>query len=82
MTRTWLSHRDLLQIVEQSIRAEVGFGIYYAVSGNAGGLHDLSGARRELNYVPIDDGASIGRWARSINRFRDKLRGKIPAIFR
>jgi NAD+ dependent glucose-6-phosphate dehydrogenase len=82
MSRTWLSHRDLLRIVEQSLRAEVGFGIYYAVSGNSGRLHDLESARRELSYVPIDNGATIGRWARRINRFRNKLRGKIPVMFR
>lgn len=75
MTRTCLSHRDLLQIVERSLRAEVGFGICYAVSANAWRLHDLADARKELNYVPVDDGASIGRWARRIRQFRDKLRG-------
>jgi nucleoside-diphosphate-sugar epimerase len=78
MTRTWLSHRDLLQIVERSLRAEIGFGIYYAVSANAGRLHDLSEARKELNYVPVDDGASTNRWARRIRQFRDKLRGTWP----
>jgi nucleoside-diphosphate-sugar epimerase len=81
ISRTWLSHRDLLHIVERSLCSEVGFGIYFAVSGNAPRLHDLSAARRELRYVPIDDGASIGRWARIINRLRDKLRGKILTIF-
>ena len=78
-TRTWLSHRDLVQIVERSLRAEVGFGIYYAVSGNAGRLHDLESARRELNYVPLDTSATTGRWTRRLNRFRDRLRRKILA---
>ena len=78
-TRSWLSHRDLLQIVEQSLRAEVGFGIYYAVSGNAGRLHDLESARRELNYVPLDTSATTGGWTRRLNRFRDRLRCKVPA---
>ena len=82
VNRTWLSHRDLLQIVEQSLRAEVGFGIYYAVSGNTGRLHDLESARRELNYIPIDKTGTVGRWAGRFERFRDRLRRRIPAIFR
>ena len=82
IVRTWLSHRDLVEIVERSLRADVGFGIFYAVSGNAGGLHDLSALRRHLDYVPVDNAAAIGRWARSFGRVRNIVRAKITVMFR
>lgn len=54
-TKTWLSHRDLLQLVRKSLTAEVGFGIYYGVSGNTGRFWDLSNARADLGYHPEDN---------------------------
>jgi NAD+ dependent glucose-6-phosphate dehydrogenase len=72
--RTWLSHHDLVQIVDHSLRTDVRFGIYFAVSGNTARLHDLSSAQGELNYVPLDDGASTGRLARTVRRCRFGLR--------
>jgi NAD+ dependent glucose-6-phosphate dehydrogenase len=55
MKSTWLSHRDLVELVKCSLRADVGFGIYYGVSNNRGRFWDISDAERELGYHPQDD---------------------------
>jgi nucleoside-diphosphate-sugar epimerase len=55
--RTWLSHRDCVQLVRLSLLAEVEFGIYYGVSDNDGRYWDITNARRELGYAPQDNGA-------------------------
>lgn len=52
---TWLSHRDLLQLVRRSLLADVGFGIYYGVSNNGARFWGISEAERELGYRPQDD---------------------------
>jgi len=55
LLKTWLSHRDLIQLVEKSLSAEVPFGIYYGVSNNTGRFWDISNAEKELGYQPIDN---------------------------
>ena len=55
MQSTWLSHRDLLQLVKCSLTADVEFGIYYGVSDNRKRFWDISNAERELGYRPQDD---------------------------
>jgi len=57
--RTWLSHRDLVQLVEKSILSDVEFGIYYGVSNNKGMFWDISNAEREIGYKPQDDASSL-----------------------
>ena len=57
--RIWLSHRDLVQLVERSLSADVDFGIYFATSGNTGGFLDLGPTERELGYVPQDDSSEL-----------------------
>jgi nucleoside-diphosphate-sugar epimerase len=52
---TWLSHRDLVQLVMRSLLADVDFGIYYGVSNNTGRFWDISDAERELGYHPEDN---------------------------
>jgi NAD+ dependent glucose-6-phosphate dehydrogenase len=52
---TWLSHRDLVQLVKKSLLADVKFGIYYGVSNNAKRFWDISNAELELGYQPEDD---------------------------
>ncbi len=59
--RTWLSHRDLVQLVRKSIDADVTFGIYYGVSNNTGRFWDIANAQTDLGYVPVDDSARIDR---------------------
>lgn len=34
--KTWLSHRDLAQLVRRSLSADVNFGVYYGISDNTG----------------------------------------------
>jgi len=55
---TWLSHRDLAQLVRKSLEAEVKFGIYYGVSNNKRRFWDISNAEAELGYHPEDDASS------------------------
>lgn len=57
--KIWLSHRDLIQLVEKSLTANVTFGIYYGVSNNKGAFWDITNARAELGYEPVDDGSKL-----------------------
>lgn len=53
---TWLSHRDVVQLVERSITAEtVKYGIYYGISNNTRAYWDIENARKELGYAPEDN---------------------------
>jgi nucleoside-diphosphate-sugar epimerase len=54
----WLSYRDLVQLVEKSLTADVGFGIYYGISDNKGAVWDFTNARQELGYEPADDSST------------------------
>lgn len=53
--RMWLSHRDLVQLFEKSLRSNVVFGIYYGISNNKSSFWDISNARAELGFAPEDD---------------------------
>lgn len=55
--KTWLSHRDLIQLIEKSIDSNIGFGIYYGVSNNKDRFWDISNAEKDLGYTPVDDGS-------------------------
>ena len=57
--KTWLSHRDLVQLVEKGLKSNLTFGIYYGVSNNKGAFWDISNARRELGYSPEDDASTL-----------------------
>ena len=56
---TWLSHRDLLQLFRKSIEASVEYGIYYGVSNNSHRFWDLSNAKKDLGYEPVDDASKL-----------------------
>ena len=56
--KIWLSQRDLVQLVEKSLSTNVMFGIYYGVSNNPGAFWDISNARADLGYEPIDDAST------------------------
>jgi nucleoside-diphosphate-sugar epimerase len=56
--KIWLSHRDLVQLVEKSLSTNVAFGIYYGVSNNKGAFWDISNARADLGFEPVDDGST------------------------
>ncbi|UZR28058.1 NAD-dependent epimerase/dehydratase family protein [Methylococcus mesophilus] len=53
--QTWLSHRDLIQLVERCLSADVEFGIYYGVSDNKDRFWSIVEATAELGYHPLDD---------------------------
>jgi nucleoside-diphosphate-sugar epimerase len=53
---TWISYRDMAQLVWRSIEADVTFGIFYGISGNTRAYWDISNARQLLGYAPEDDG--------------------------
>ena len=57
--KTWLSHRDLVQLVRRSLLADVKFGVYYGISANTGAFWDVSNARADLGYAPEDDGSRL-----------------------
>ena len=56
--KTWLSHRDLIHLVERCLVSKVAFGIYYGVSDNRGAFWDIGNARSELGYNPMDDAST------------------------
>lgn len=53
----WCSHRDLAQLIQRCIDAPptLRYGIYYGVSNNTYSWLDISNARQELGYAPLDD---------------------------
>lgn len=62
--RIWLSHRDLVQLVEKSLATNVPFGIYYGISNNKGAFFDLSNAREELGFIPVEDASAVKKISR------------------
>ena len=56
--KTWLSHRDLTQLVDKSLSAKVEFGIYYGISNNKGRFWDISNSNEEIGYDPVDDAST------------------------
>ncbi len=56
--KVWLSHRDLVQLIEKSLTTNMTFGIYYGVSNNKGGFWDITNARTDLGYHPLDDAST------------------------
>lgn len=51
----WLSPRDCAQVVARSLETGVGFGIFYAISGNGGRHWDITNTMDLLGYRPEDD---------------------------
>jgi uronate dehydrogenase len=52
---TWLSPRDMAQLTWRSIESDVGYGIFYAISGNTRRYWDISDTQRVLGYAPEDN---------------------------
>jgi NAD+ dependent glucose-6-phosphate dehydrogenase len=55
----WISARDIAQVVLLSLQTPRPFGIYNATSNNPQGHWDLTTARQELGFAPLDDVTSI-----------------------
>jgi hypothetical protein len=51
----WLSPRDCAQVVWRAIEADIGFGLFYAISANRGRHWDISDPMERLGYRPEDD---------------------------
>jgi nucleoside-diphosphate-sugar epimerase len=73
--KAWLSHRDLVQLVEKAMMSEVQFGIYYGFSNNTASRWDISNARRELGYDPQDNAALVPRKQPRKRTLRARIRG-------
>jgi nucleoside-diphosphate-sugar epimerase len=54
-----LTPRDCTQIVSKALEADLGFGIFYAISGNANRNWDITDAIVKLGYRPEDDGTKM-----------------------
>ncbi|MGH2353825.1 MAG: NAD-dependent epimerase/dehydratase family protein [Chloroflexota bacterium] len=52
---TWISHRDMAQLVWRGIESDLPYGVFYGISGNRRAYWDLSNARELLGYAPEDD---------------------------
>lgn len=52
---TWMSHRDLAQLVWRGIESDLPYGVFYGISGNTRAYWDISNARELLGYEPEDD---------------------------
>ncbi|MEA5550658.1 NAD(P)-dependent oxidoreductase [Anabaena cylindrica UHCC 0172] len=64
----WCSPRDLAQIVRRSIEHDnLGFQIFYAVSGNTRRYWDISNAQKLLGYEPQDNAENLLNEVRSID---------------
>ena len=58
---TWLTHRDLVQLVRRSlVVSDLGFDIFYGVSRNKWRFWDIQHPYDVLGYDPIDD-AEVSR---------------------
>ena len=53
----WLSPRDCAQVVSRALESDLGFGIFYAISGNSGRHWDITDTIERLGYRPQDDAA-------------------------
>lgn len=57
---TWVSHRDLAQIVRLSLDTpDLRYEVFYAVSNNDDCPFDMGNARKILGYAPEDNGAAF-----------------------
>ena len=52
---TWLSHRDISQLVEKSIIHNVEFEIFYGVSNNKWRFWDIEDSQKKISYMPVDN---------------------------
>lgn len=52
---TWISQRDMAQLVWRCIESDVPFGIFYGISDNTRKYWDIANARELIGYAPEDD---------------------------
>ena len=51
----WLSPRDCAQVTSCAIETDLGYGVFYAISRNAGRHWDITDTMEKLGYRPQDD---------------------------
>lgn len=51
----WLSPRDCAQVTSRAIETDLGYGVFYAISGNARRHWDITDTLEKLGYRPLDD---------------------------
>lgn len=52
---TWLSHRDLVHLVERCLDSPLEFEIFYGVSNNTWRFWDIGYAAAKIGYAPVDN---------------------------
>ncbi|MGE0153528.1 MAG: NAD-dependent epimerase/dehydratase family protein [Reyranellaceae bacterium] len=52
---TWISPRDLAQMVWRAIESPLDWGVFYGISGNTRRYWDIGAAMDQLGYRPEDD---------------------------
>lgn len=62
---TWLSHRDLVQLIDRSLTAPLKFEVFYGVSNNTWRFWDIDHAAKTIGYAPQDNAED----------WRDQLKG-------
>jgi uronate dehydrogenase len=55
MLATWLSHRDLTDLVTKCLTQPLGFEIFYGVSDNTWRFWDTDHAKKTIGYAPQDN---------------------------
>lgn len=58
---TWISNRDMAQLVRLSIETDLPFGIFYGISDNTRKYWDITNAKKLLGYVPKDNAENHAR---------------------
>jgi len=53
--RMWLSPRDLHRLIDCCLATNITYGVYYAASANTRGTWDMTNAKADLGYEPLDD---------------------------
>lgn len=68
MMDAFVSHRDLTQLLVRCIDAEgIRFAIFHGLSGNRFNRLDISDARTQLGYAPVDDFTEHAPQLRDLN---------------
>jgi nucleoside-diphosphate-sugar epimerase len=80
--KTWLSHRDLVELISKSILADVDFGIYYGVSKNKKRFWDISNAEKEIGYKPRDDAYALLRTPGSHMAIVHRIKTRVHKLIR
>ena len=52
---TWLSHKDIAQLVEKSIIHDLKFEIFYGVSNNKWRFWDIENSYNKISYEPVEN---------------------------